>query len=182
MSMPERKHFEILVLNNIAQIGLKRLPAERYRVDKEAAHPDAILLRSQDLHDMKIAASVKAIGRAGAGTNNIPVKAMSGRGVPVFNAPGANANAVKELVLAGMLIAARNLAPALEFARALKGGDEALAQRVEEGKKQFAGFELPQHTLGVIGLGRIGSLVADAAIRLGMNVLGYDPEITVDAA
>ncbi len=180
--MPERKPFEILVLNNIAQVGLKRLPAERYRIDKEAAHPDAILLRSQDLHDMKIAPSVKAIGRAGAGTNNIPVKAMSERGVPVFNAPGANANAVKELVLAGMLIAARNLAPALEFVRALKGDDAALARQVEEGKKQFAGMELPQHTLGVIGLGKIGSLVADAAINLGMHVLGYDPEITVDAA
>jgi D-3-phosphoglycerate dehydrogenase len=180
--MPECEPFEILVLNNIAQVGLKRLPAKRYRIDKEAAHPDAILLRSQDLHEMKIAASVKAIGRAGAGTNNIPVKAMSERGVPVFNAPGANANAVKELVLAGMLIAARNLAPALEFVRAIKGEDDALAQRVEEGKKQFAGMELPQHTLGVIGLGRIGSLVADAAIQLGMNVLGYDPEITVDAA
>ena len=182
MSMPERKPFEILVLNSIAQIGLKRLPAERYHIAKEAAQPDAILLRSQDLHAMKISASVKAIGRAGAGTNNIPVKEMSERGVPVFNAPGANANAVKELVLAGMLIAARNLAPALEFVREFKGEDEALAKRVEEGKKQFAGMELPQHTLGVIGLGRIGSLVADAAIHLGMNVLGYDPEITVDAA
>ena len=182
MSMPERKPFEILVLNNIAQVGLKRLPAERYRIDKDATHPDAILLRSQDLHEMKIAPSVKAIGRAGAGTNNIPVKEMSERGVPVFNAPGANANAVKELVLAGMLIAARNLAPALEFVRAIKGEDAALAQRVEEGKKQFAGMELPQHTLGVIGLGKIGSLVADAAINLGMSVLGYDPEITVDAA
>jgi D-3-phosphoglycerate dehydrogenase len=182
MSMPERKPFEILVLNNIAQVGLKRLPAERYRVDKDAAHPDAILLRSQDLHEMKIPASVKAIGRAGAGTNNIPVKAMGERGVPVFNAPGANANAVKELVLAGMLIAARNLAPALEFVRALDGADAGLAQRVEEGKKQFAGTELPQHTLGIVGLGKIGCLVADAAIKLGMNVLGYDPEITVDAA
>jgi D-3-phosphoglycerate dehydrogenase / 2-oxoglutarate reductase len=180
--MPERKPFEILVLNDISQAGLKRLPAQRYRVGKDAVQPDAILLRSQDLHEIKIAPSVKAIGRAGAGTNNIPVKAMSARGVPVFNAPGANANAVKELVLAGMLIAARNLAPALEFVRAIDGGDEALAKRVEEGKKQFAGMELPQHTLGVIGLGKIGSLVADAAIHLGMNVLGYDPEITVDAA
>ncbi|MHB8666392.1 MAG: phosphoglycerate dehydrogenase [Burkholderiales bacterium] len=176
------KPFEILVLNNIAQIGLKRFPEGRYRVDREAAHPDAILLRSHDLHQTNIPASVKAIGRAGAGTNNIPVKAMSERGVPVFNAPGANANAVKELVLAGMLIAARNLAPALEFVRDLEGDDASLAQRIEEGKKQFAGMELPLHTLGVIGLGKIGSLVADAAIRLGMNVLGYDPEITVDAA
>ena len=182
MSMAEHKPFEILVLNNIAQVGLKRLPAERYHIAKETAHPDAILLRSQDLHKMEIAPSVKAIGRAGAGTNNIPVKAMSARGVPVFNAPGANANAVKELVLAGMLIAARNLAPAMEFVRALDGAGEALAKRVEDGKKQFAGIELPQQTLGIIGLGKIGSLVADAAINLGMNVLGYDPEITVDAA
>src|SRR3990170_403311 len=159
--MAERAPFEILVLNNIAQVGLKRFPAERYHIDKEAAHPDAILLRSQDLHEMKIAPSVKAIGRAGA---------------------GANAIAVKELVLAGMLIAARNLAPALEFVRAIQGEDAALAKRVEEGKKQFAGIELPQHTLGVIGLGKIGSLVADAAIRLGMNVLGLDPHITVEAS
>jgi D-3-phosphoglycerate dehydrogenase len=120
------------------------------------------------------------VGRAGAGVNNIPVPALSKRGIPVFNAPGANANAVKELVLAGMLIAARNLAPALEFTRKLK--DENLDQTVEDGKKQFAGFELPGHTLGVIGLGKIGSLVADAAIRLGMNVLGYDPHITVESA
>jgi D-3-phosphoglycerate dehydrogenase len=115
MSMPEPKPFEILVMNNIAQIGLKRLPAERYKAHKEAANPDAILLRSQDLHEMKIPTSVKAIGRAGAGTNNIPLKAMSERGVPVFNAPGANANAVKELVIAGMLLAARNLVPAVRF-------------------------------------------------------------------
>ena len=180
--MPESRTFEILVLNNIAQIGLKRLPAERYSIHKDTAHPDAILLRSQDLHEMRIPDSVKAIGRAGAGTNNIPVKAMGERGVPVFNAPGANANAVKELVLAGILIAARNLAPALEFVRTIKGDDAALAKRVEEGKKQFAGMELPQHTLGVIGLGKIGCLVADAAIKLGMNVLGYDPEITVESA
>src|SRR4029077_13750417 len=152
------KKFEILVLNQISQAGLKRLPEKGYKVSKESAQPDAILVRSHDMNSMKIPDSVRAIGRAGAGTNNIPVKQMSERGVPVFNAPGANANAVKELVLAGMLIAARNLAPALEFVRAIKGEDEALAQRVEEGKKQFAGMELPQHTLGVIGLGRIGSL------------------------
>jgi len=180
--MPERKPFEILVLNNIAQIGLKRLPAARYHIDKEAAQPDAILLRSQDLHEMKIAASVKAIGRAGAGTNNIPVKAMSERGVPVFNAPGANANAVKELVLAGMLMAARNLVPAIRFVDTLSGADEDINKAVEEGKKHFTGIELPHHVLGIVGLGRIGSLVADVAIKLGMNVQGYDPEITVDAA
>jgi D-3-phosphoglycerate dehydrogenase len=178
--MAER--YEILVLNQISPVGLKRFPAEAYSVTKEAASPDAILVRSADLHAMEIAASVKAIGRAGAGTNNIPVSAMTKRGVPVFNAPGANANAVKELVLAGMLMAARNLVPAIRFVGALRGDDAAVAQRIEDEKKRFAGAELPGHTLGVVGLGKIGSLVADAAIRLGMHVLGYDPDITVDAA
>jgi len=178
--MAER--YEILVLNQISQAGLRRFPAERYAVTKESARPDAILVRSADLHTLTIPDSVMAIGRAGAGTNNIPVAAMSRRGVPVFNAPGANANAVKELVLAGMLIAARNLVPAMQFVGALRGEDAALSKRIEDEKKRFAGVELPGHTLGVIGLGKIGSLVADAAIRLGMNVLGYDPEITVDAA
>jgi D-3-phosphoglycerate dehydrogenase len=129
-----------------------------------------------------VAETVRAIARAGAGVNNIPVAAMSSRGVPVFNAPGANANAVKELVLAAILIAARNLAPAIDFVNGLQGDDASLARLVEEGKREFAGVELPHHTLGIIGLGRIGSLVADAGIKLGMNVLGYDPEITVDAA
>jgi D-3-phosphoglycerate dehydrogenase len=171
---------EILVINQIAQVGLKRFPPELYSVVKESKDPWAILVRSQDLHHYEFGPSLRAVGRAGAGVNNIPVAALSKRGVPVFNAPGANANAVKELVLAGMLIAARNLGPALEFTRGLKG--ENLEKTVEEGKKQFAGFELPGHTLGVIGLGKVGSLVADAAIRLGVNVLGYDPHITVEAA
>jgi D-3-phosphoglycerate dehydrogenase len=178
--MAER--YEILVLNQISPVGLKRFPAETYSVTKDAARPDAILVRSADVHGMDIAASVKAIGRAGAGTNNIPVPAMTKRGVPVFNAPGANANAVKELVLAGMLMAARNLVPAIQFVGGLRGDDAAVAQRIEDEKKRFAGAELPGHTLGVVGLGKIGSLVADAAIRLGMSVLGYDPDITVDAA
>lgn len=178
--MAKAKKCEILVINNIAQVGLKRFPAERYAVVKEAKDPQAILVRSQDLHKYEFGPSLRAVGRAGAGVNNIPVGALSKRGVPVFNAPGANANAVKELVLAGMLIAARNLAPALDFVRQLK--DEDLETRVEDGKKQFAGSELPGHTLGVIGLGKIGSLIADAAIRLGMNVQGYDPHITVEAA
>ena len=178
--MAER--FEILVLNQISPVGLKRLPAESYSVTKESARPDAILVRSADMHPMPIGDSVKAIGRAGAGTNNIPVPAMSRRGIPVFNAPGANANAVKELVLAGLLIAARNLVPAVQYVAALRGDDATLSKKIEDEKKHFAGIELPGHTLGVIGLGKIGSLVADAAIRLGMNVLGYDPEITVDAA
>src|SRR5512135_620268 len=178
---PEQR-LQVLVLNQIAPRGLEQLPPERYAVVKESPAPDVVLVRSRELHGYDFGARIQAVGRAGAGVNNIPVAELSARGVPVFNALGANANAVKELVLAGMLIAARNLAPAMEYVRALKGEDEALAKRVEEGKKQFAGMELPQHTLGVIGLGKIGSLVADAAIHLGMNVVGYDPEITVDAA
>jgi D-3-phosphoglycerate dehydrogenase (EC 1.1.1.95) len=174
--------FKILVLNQISQAGLKRLPAEQYTVGKDIAAPDAILVRSADMHKLDIPASVRAIGRAGAGTNNIPVKAMSGRGVPVFNAPGANANAVKELVIAGMLLAARNLTGAMRFVSALDPKDPEMEKKVEDGKKNFAGYELAGHTLGVIGLGKIGCLVADAAIKLGMNVMGYDPEITVDAA
>ena len=176
-----KKKCEILVINQIAQVGLKRFPPEIYSVVKESKDPWAILVRSQDLHQHAFGPSLRAVGRAGAGTNNIPVAALSKRGVPVFNAPGANANAVKELVLAGMLIAARNLAPALEFVVKQRNSSD-LDQRIEDGKKQFAGFELPGHTLGVIGLGKIGSLVADTAIRLGMNVLGYDPHITVEAA
>jgi D-3-phosphoglycerate dehydrogenase / 2-oxoglutarate reductase len=174
--------FRVLTLNNIAQVGLKRFSAGRYEVGSHVKDPDAILVRSHDMHAMEIAPQVRAIARAGAGTNNIPVKQMSARGVPVFNAPGANANAVKELVIAGMLIAARNLLPASHFVAGLTGDDAAINQQVEDGKKQFAGVELPLHTLGVIGLGKVGSLVADAAIKLGMNVLGYDPHITVDAA
>lgn len=172
----------ILTLNSISPVGLKRLPAERYSVGAHVQAPDAILVRSQDMHAMDIAQSVKAIGRAGAGTNNIPVAVMNERGVPVFNAPGANANAVKELVLAGILLAARNLLPAIRFVNELSGADEEINKAVEEGKKHYTGVELPHHVLGIIGLGRIGSLVADAAIKLGMNVHGYDPEITVDAA
>ena len=178
--MVKSKKCEVLVINNIAPVGLKRFPAERYAVVKESKDPWAIMVRSQDLHKFEFGPSLRAVGRAGAGVNNIPVKDLSRRGIPVFNAPGANANAVKELVLAGMLIAARNLGPALQFTKELK--KENLDRTVEEGKKQFAGFELPGHTLGVIGLGKIGSLVADAAIRLGMNVLGYDPHITVEGA
>jgi len=173
---------EVLVLNPIAQVGLVRLPAERYSVVKESTSPDAILVRSADMHAMKFDANLKAVARAGAGVNNIPVAVLSRQGVPVFNAPGANANAVKELVVAGMLIAARNLAPALDFVKSLDLNSKDLEKMVEGGKKTYAGVELPGHTLGVIGLGKIGSLVADAAIRLGMNVLGYDPEITVEAA
>ncbi len=172
----------IRVYNQISDSGLSRLPPSTYRVGKDVADPVAILLRSADLHKIDIPASVRAIARAGAGTNNIPVEQMSARGVPVFNAPGANANAVKELVLAGMLMAARHLAPALRFVEALDPGVPDLDARVEDGKKAFAGSELAGRTLGVIGLGKVGCRVADAAIRLGMNVLGHDPDITVDAA
>jgi len=172
----------VLTLNNIAKIGLERLPAPAYEVGAKITDPDAILVRSQDMHTMEISPRVKAIARAGAGTNNIPTKKMSERGVPVFNAPGANANAVKELVIAGMLLASRNIVPAVRFVDGLTGNDESLHKQVEDGKKNFAGIELTKHTLGVIGLGKIGSLVADAAIKLGMNVIGFDPHITVDAA
>jgi D-3-phosphoglycerate dehydrogenase / 2-oxoglutarate reductase len=176
------ENYRVLVLNQIATVGLKRLPSEHYTVGKDVVNPDAILVRSANMHATEIAPSVRAIARAGAGTNNIPVKAMSARGVPVFIAPGANANAVKELVLAGMLMAARNLPGALRFVSALDGTDANMDAHVEEGKKAFAGFELAGHTLGIVGLGKIGCLVADTAIKLGMNVLGYDPDITVDAA
>jgi D-3-phosphoglycerate dehydrogenase len=179
---PPQARFQILVLNQISARGLARFPADRYAVGADIAAPDGMLLRSADLHTSEIAASVQAIARAGAGTNNIPVAAMSARGVPVFNAPGANANAVKELVLAAMLLTARNLAPALRFVAALKPQADAMEKAVEDGKKAFAGFELAGHTLGIVGLGKVGCLVADAAIKLGMDVWGFDPHITVDAA
>ncbi len=182
MADPTRVRLGVLVLNQIAASGLSRLPADTYRVGKDVPEPAAILVRSADLHSLAIPPSVRAIGRAGAGTNNIPVKLMSERGVPVFNAPGANANAVKELVLAGMLIAARNIAPAMHFVAGLDANAADLDKLVEDGKKAFAGYELAGQTLGIIGLGKIGCMVADAAIKLGMNVLGFDPEITVDAA
>ena len=182
MDKPANGKIEVLVLNQIAQVGLSRLPAERYTLVTEAASPAVILVRSQDLHGRKFGADLLAVGRAGAGVNNIPVAELSKAGIPVFNAPGANANAVKELVIAGMLIAARNLLPALEFVRGLDASAADLDKQVEKGKAAFAGNELPGQTLGVIGLGKIGSLVADAGIRLGMNVLGFDPEITVEGA
>lgn len=175
------KH-RILILNKISSHGLKRLPPENFETGSELADPDAILVRSAKMHDMSVASSVQAIGRAGAGTNNIPVAEMSKRGVVVFNTPGANANAVKELVLTGMLMAARNIAPAMKFVEGLQGDDATLSKAVEDGKKHFAGIELPGRTLGIIGLGAVGGMVADTALKLGMKVLGYDPEITVDAA
>jgi len=174
--------YRILTLNQISPRGLERLPSGLYAVGPDVAEPDAILLRSAELTAAAVPPSVRAIGRAGAGVNNIPVDEMSRRGVPVFNSPGANANAVKELVLAGLLLAARNLGPAWLFTRALRGDDEAIEREVERGKKQFVGLELPGRTLGVVGLGAIGVEVCNSALALGMKVLGYDPQITVQRA
>ena len=174
--------YKILTLNNISVRGLERLPRDRYEVASEIGHPDAILLRSADMHTMEIPESVRAVARAGAGTNNVPVAQLSQRGIPVFNAPGANANAVKELVLAGMFLAARNICQAWAYVRSLEGDDHALEAAVEKGKKKFVGHELPGRTLGVVGLGAIGVEVANAALGLQMKVLGYDPQITVQRA
>jgi D-3-phosphoglycerate dehydrogenase len=174
--------YKILTLNNISVQGLQRLPREQYEVASEISHPDAVLVRSYKMHDMEIPDTVAAIGRAGAGVNNIPVDRMTDRGVPVFNAPGANANAVKELVLAGLLMATRNIADAMQFASGLKGSDSEISTAVESGKKNFVGSELPSKTLGVIGLGAIGVRVANAALSLGMKVVGYDPLISVQSA
>ncbi len=174
--------FKILTLNNISVKGLERLPRDRYEIASEITHPDAILVRSYNMHGMDIPETLKAVGRAGAGVNNIPVDRMSERGIPVFNAPGANANAVKELVVAGMLLACRNICQAWDYAVHLEGSDAAIHQAVEAGKKRFVGFELPGRTLGVVGLGAIGVQVANAARALGMKVIGYDPTITVQRA
>lgn len=174
--------YQVLTLNNIAGKGLRRFPHERYATGTDIAEPHAILLRSHDMHDMEIPSSVLAVGRCGAGTNNIPVPELSKRGIPVFNAPGANANAVKELVLAALLMSARNIVPAIQYVASLDADAADLEKRVEAGKKRFAGIELPHRTLGIAGLGAIGSMVADTAIKLGMRVIGFDPEITVEAA
>jgi D-3-phosphoglycerate dehydrogenase len=174
--------FKVKTLNNISSNGLSRLPSDLFTVGDEFEDADAILVRSAKMHDMELPANLKAIGRAGAGVNNIPVDKMSKLGIPVFNAPGANANAVKELVVAGLLLAARNICQAWDYARNLNGTDEEVGKAVESGKKQYAGFELPGRTLGVVGLGSIGRLVANTGIELGMKVIGYDPGITVEGA
>jgi D-3-phosphoglycerate dehydrogenase len=174
--------FKILTLNNISVKGLERLPRDRYEVASDIGNPHAVLVRSADMHDMNIPASVLAVARAGAGVNNIPIAALSKRGVPVFNAPGANANAVKELVVAGLFLGARNICQAWEYTRGLSGTDDAVEEAVEEGKKKFVGFELPGRTLGVVGLGAVGVEVANAALGLRMRVIGYDPQITVQRA
>ncbi len=173
---------KILTLNNIAPIGLERLPLDQYEISSESSAPDAILLRSFKMHDMEVPASLNAVGRAGAGTNNIPVEKMTDLGIPVFNAPGANANAVKELTIAGMLLAARNICPAWNYVCELDGDNAKISKDVEAGKKTYGGFELPGRTLGVIGLGAIGVMVANCAKSLGMNVVGFDPQLTVRSA
>ncbi|MBL79182.1 MAG: 3-phosphoglycerate dehydrogenase [Nitrosomonadaceae bacterium] len=182
--MPEQSNitFRVHTLNHISANGLNMFAKTRYTVGQHMTEPHAILVRSFNMLEMDIPQSVVAIGRAGAGTNNIPIEDMNIRGIPVFNTPGANANAVKELVLSGILLAARNLIPAIHFTQNLEGNNNTLYKLSEDGKKQFSGIELPGRTLGIIGLGATGRLVADAAIRLGMKVTGYDPEITVDGA
>jgi D-3-phosphoglycerate dehydrogenase len=173
--------FKVQTLNNIAKAGLNKFPAGSYVHGDKLDDPHAILVRSANLLDFEPRDSLLAVGRAGAGTNNININRMAAAGIPVFNTPGANANAVKELVLSGLLLSSRNLVGAMDFVRELQV-DGQLAKNVESGKKKFAGRELPGRTLGIIGLGKIGSLVADVALRLGMRVVGYDPGITVDAA
>lgn len=174
--------FKILTLNNISVSGLERLPRNAYEIASEIQNPDAVLLRSFNMHNWEIPLTLQAVGRAGAGVNNIPVEKMNARGIPVFNAPGANANAVKELVIASLLLTVRNILPSWEFTRQLQGSDAELAKQVEAGKKQFVGSEIMGRRLGVIGLGAIGVKVANAALALGMDVIGYDPEITVKNA
>ena len=174
--------FRIRTLNAISQAGLSRLSATTFDVGPDVVDPHAILVRSASLHGQPIPASLMAVARAGAGTNNIPVAEMSKRGIPVFNTPGSNANAVKELVVAGIFLAARNIVDAAAFAHRLEGDHDTMDKLVEAGKKNYVGFELPGRTLGVIGLGAIGVEVANVAISLGMKVLGYDPAITVEHA
>jgi D-3-phosphoglycerate dehydrogenase len=174
--------FHIKTYNNISDKGLNRLPADNYSISPEVDNPDAIILRSHNLHGMDVPANLKAVGRAGAGTNNVPVEQLGEQGVVVFNAPGANANAVKELVIAGMLLACRNICQAWQYAANVEGADEEQNKAVEAGKKKYVGYELPGRTLGVIGLGAIGVEIANAAVALGMRVIGFDPTITVKSA
>lgn len=174
--------FKIKTYNNISDKGLSRLPGDTYAVSADEGNPDAIILRSAKLHDMEVPENLKAIGRAGAGTNNVPVDRMSDEGIVVFNAPGANANAVKELVVVGMLLACRNIVQAWDYAANVQGSAEEQNKAVEDGKKKYVGYELPGRTLGVIGLGAIGVEVANAAASLGMRVVGFDPTITIKSA
>ena len=172
----------ILTLNKISTCGTSRFDAAKYTVGDAVENPDGIMVRSAAMHEMELPASLAAIARAGAGVNNIPVDKCSEAGIVVFNTPGANANAVKELVIAGMLISSRKVIPAIEWARTLKGNGDAVPKMVEKGKSAYAGPEIKGKRLGVIGLGAIGILVANAAKSLGMEVYGYDPFLSVDAA
>jgi D-3-phosphoglycerate dehydrogenase len=174
--------FKIQTLNTISEIGLNQFSPQLYNISSDFLDPDAILVRSQSLHEKTLPDTIKVVGRAGAGVNNIPVLALTQRGIPVLNTPGANANAVRELVLAGMLLASRNLCQAWDYVRHLTGTDAEIDQTVEQNKKKFVGFELMNKTLGIIGLGNIGVKVANVAIELGMKVIGYDPTITVHRA
>jgi D-3-phosphoglycerate dehydrogenase len=174
--------FNIKTINNISDKGLNRLPADTYSVSPDIDNPDAIILRSQNLLEMEVPSNLKVVGRAGAGTNNVPVDRLGEQGIVVFNAPGANANAVKELVIAGMLLACRNICQAWEYAANVEGSDEEQNKAVEAGKKKYVGYELPGRTLGVVGLGAIGVEIANAAVALGMRVVGFDPTITVKSA
>ncbi|NNC23351.1 phosphoglycerate dehydrogenase [Salinisphaera sp. USBA-960] len=174
--------FKIQTLNSISTRGLERLPRERYEVASDIGEPDALIVRSANLHDTEFGDSIKAIGRAGAGVNNIPVDALTRRGVPVFNAPGANANAVKELVLTGMLAVSRHIIDAWCYVESLEETGNDLKKKVEAGKKEFKGTELPGRKLGVIGLGAVGVNISNAAHALGMKVQGFDPGITINNA
>lgn len=174
--------YKIQTLNKISAEGLANFPRDDYEIASEILNPDAILLRSADMHSMELPASVKAIARAGAGVNNIPVSAMSEKGIVVFNTPGANANAVKELVIAALLFSSRPVHKAADWAKTLAGKGDEIPELAEKGKSQFVGPEIKGKTLGVIGLGAIGAMVANTAIGLGMDVIGYDPYISVDAA
>jgi D-3-phosphoglycerate dehydrogenase len=174
--------YKIQTLNKIAAIGLDRLPRDNYETASEIGHPDGILVRSQDMHTLDLPASVLAIARAGAGTNNIPIPKCTEKGIVVFNTPGANANAVKELVLAAMLLSSRRIVQGLNWSQSLKGKGDEVPELVEKGKAQFVGPEIEGKTLGVIGLGAIGVLIANAATALGVKVIGYDPYVSVEAA
>jgi D-3-phosphoglycerate dehydrogenase len=174
--------FQVQTLNNISARGIELFSPNFYDVNSEHENPHAILVRSANLLEMSPGSNLLVVGRAGAGTNNIPTEKLTSLGIPVFNTPGANANAVKELVLAGLLMSARNIPQSIEFVGSLDATSNNFSELVEGGKKKFAGFELPGKTLGVIGLGMIGSLVADVALKLGMRVIGFDPGITIEAA
>lgn len=173
--------YNVQTLNKISAVGLSKL-GEGYTYGDNVENPDAILVRSASMHDMDMPESLLAIARAGAGVNNIPLDKCSEQGIVVFNTPGANANAVKELVLAGLLLSSRKIVAGIEWAKTLKGNGDAVGKMVEKGKSKFAGPEIKGKTLGVIGLGAIGALVANAAIALGMDVIGYDPFLSVDGA